>query len=95
MNPTERFEQEDGGRSHDWIPREPLFSNVAAAAGVDPIPPNTCAGIMGCHDASVSGVPIFDVDSLGSNESLQLLFEDRHGKSAFGSIGEFVLRGTP
>ena len=95
MNPTPRFDQESGGRSHDWVPREPIFSNLAAEAGMDPIPPNTCAGIMGCHDGSVSGAPIFDVDSPEINASLQNLFESRHGKSAFGVISEILLQEKP
>ncbi len=75
MTPTDRLNQ-DGTRTHSLIPVRPIESNLA---GVTPAPPNSCAGIIGCHDGSVSTAPIFDVDDPRTNEWLQTLYDFRYG----------------
>jgi len=80
MNPMQRFDQGDGRHSHDWVPREPLYSNLAAQGGTEPVPPNTCAGITGCHDDTVESAPLHDVDNLDMNLVLQSTFDAWYGK---------------
>lgn len=75
MVPTDRIRQ-DGSRSHTLIPVPPVESNLA---GVIPAPPNTCAGVAGCHDGSISTAPEFDVDTPAVNDYLQVLYETRYG----------------
>ena len=69
---------EGGYQAHDHslftIP--PLATNDAVAAGADFAPPNSCAGVTGCHDlnAPESGMP-HDESDLESNRALQSLYE--------------------
>jgi predicted CXXCH cytochrome family protein len=76
LPPLERFNQDDGPHDHTLFTIPPAFSNEAIALGVSPIPPNSCSGIMGCHDADVpnSGMP-FDVEDMDDNDALQALYE--------------------
>ena len=82
MAPFERVNQATGPHSHSMNPVPPIASNQAAAAGVSPVPPNSCAGIMGCHDGSVVTAPVFNVDDLDVNARLQVLFDARYGVQA-------------
>ena len=82
MPPLQRLDQAEGPHGHSMIPLAPITSNEAAAAGVTPTPPNSCAGIAGCHDGSVITAPVFDVDNIALNEGLQAMFEARYGAAA-------------
>ncbi len=75
MPPTDRINQA-GSRSHSLIPTPPIASNLAETI---PAPPNSCAGVIGCHDGAVPTVPVFDVDDPQTNEWLQLLYDSRYG----------------
>ena len=75
MVPTDRIHQ-DGTRSHSLRPVRPIESNLA---GIIPAPPNSCSGILGCHDGTVGTAPQFDVDDPQVNELLQILYDYRHG----------------
>ncbi len=86
MPPLRRENQESGYHGHDWVVREPIFPNLAADAGIDPVPPSSCAGIAGCHDGSVVSAPLFNVDNLQQNEALQSIFELRYGKGLAGEL---------
>ncbi|MBI5094564.1 MAG: hypothetical protein HZB26_19290 [Candidatus Hydrogenedentes bacterium] len=57
---------------HNLVTVPPSASNTAIQAGISPVPPNSCSGIMGCHDVSVpgSGTP-YDVTSVADNTFLQ------------------------
>ncbi len=65
-------------RAHDHtlftIP--PLATNDAVALGEEPAPPNSCAGVTGCHDGGTpnSGA-IHDERDLQNNEALQTIYE--------------------
>lgn len=76
MVPAQRADQDQGAHRHSLIPVPPISSNQA---GVTPAPPNSCAGIMGCHDGSVITAPVFDVDDPKLNEQLQILYDARYG----------------
>ncbi len=82
MPPTERTDQADGPHSHTFMTIPPIASNEAAADGVSPVPPNSCAGIMGCHDGTVPLAPIFDVDNEAQMIGLQTLYETWFSKTA-------------
>jgi predicted CXXCH cytochrome family protein len=70
---------ESGGASgydHTLFTIPPIASNEAVAEGVSPAPPNSCAGVTGCHDANVPGSgPAYDETDLDSNRDLQALYE--------------------
>jgi hypothetical protein len=79
MPPLQRLEQADGSHDHSLLTLPPITSNEAADAGADPVPPNSCSGITGCHDGTVPEAPVFNVDILGMNEALQAIFESWYG----------------
>ena len=64
---------------HSLLTVAPLRSIEAIDAGVVPVPANSCAGIAGCHDGSVSTAPVFDVDNRATDLLLQALFEEWYG----------------
>ncbi|MFC1736607.1 hypothetical protein ACFL1X_10865, partial [Candidatus Hydrogenedentota bacterium] len=75
LPPLQREDQDEGRHDHKLTGIPPVASKEAADAGVDPVPPNSCAGIVGCHDGAVPG-PVFDVDDLDFNAgTLQGIFE--------------------
>ena len=64
------------GYDHTLYTIPPIASNEAVAQGVSPAPPNSCAGVTGCHDANVAGSgPAYDETDLNSNRDLQALYE--------------------
>jgi len=67
---------------HSLVTAPPLRSIEAIDAGVFPVPANSCAGIVGCHDGSVITAPVFDVDNRADDVLLQILFEVRYGSPA-------------
>lgn len=75
MTPLQRQNQADGPRDHSMVTVPPEASNLAAEMGISPVPPNSCAGIEGCHDGSVPTAPVFDVDSAAGNSIVQPLYE--------------------
>lgn len=80
MPPLDRMRQADGPHDHTLFTIPPLASNEAAEMGIDPVPPNSCSGTIGCHDANVpgSGLP-FDVDNPLDNVALQTFYESIGG----------------
>ena len=80
MPPLQRDDQADGPHLHTWVPIQPIESNIAMDENIVPTPPNSCSGIMGCHDGTVPEAPIFDVDNPDDNALLQLIYEARHGE---------------
>lgn len=76
MVPAQRANQEHGAHNHSLMPVPPIRSNQA---GITPAPPNSCAGITGCHDGSVRTAPVFNVDDPQVNEQLQILYDSRYG----------------
>jgi len=64
------------GHDHTLFTIPPIASNAALDEGVSPAPPNSCAGVMGCHDSMVpgSGIPR-DENDRDSNAALQSLYE--------------------
>jgi len=76
MTPLQRTNQDAGKHGHSMNPLPPISSNQA---GVTPAPPNSCAGITGCHDGSIDTAPVFDVDNPSDNERLQILYSTRYG----------------
>ncbi len=78
MPPTQRIDQNLGQHRHSLIPLAPITSNDAAQAGVTPVPPNSCSGIVGCHDGPNIYLPHFDVDNPIHNTLLQAIFEYRY-----------------
>jgi hypothetical protein len=64
---------------HSLLTVAPLRSIEAIDAGVIPVPANSCAGIAGCHDGSVSTAPVFDVENRATDILLQALFEEWYG----------------
>jgi predicted CXXCH cytochrome family protein len=79
MPPLQRDAQASGPHSHSFQPIPPIQSNEAAASGIQPAPPNSCSGIMGCHDGSVVTAPIFDVDNTQLNGLIQILYDSWYG----------------
>lgn len=76
MVPLTRFDQADGPHSHLFEAVPPAFTIEASLDGVAPLPPNSCAGVMGCHDPGVPGPGSpHDLDDLDELEDLQTLFE--------------------
>lgn len=75
MPPTERTDQEDGPHDHTFATIPPIDSAIAAQLGADPVPPNSCAGIAGCHDGTVPASPIFDVENEAQMTGLQAVYE--------------------
>lgn len=75
MVPLVRVDQSEGPHGHSFRTTPPIASNEAAAAGITPVPPNTCAGITGCHDGTVTTSLVFDVDDEGTNAWLQSMYE--------------------
>ena len=61
---------------HSLFTVAPEVSNDAIEAGVVPVPPNTCGGVIGCHDPGVpgSGSP-HDHTNTGQNSVFQVLYE--------------------
>jgi len=76
MVPGRREDQDAGLHFHNLVPVKPIESNLA---GTTPAPPNTCAGITGCHDGTVSAAPVFNVDDPTVNDQLQALYDTRYG----------------
>ena len=81
MPPLVRTDQPDGPHLHSMQPIPPIQSNLAMDAGIFPAPPNSCSGIMGCHDGTVITAPVFDVDDPEDNQLLQIIFESRYGET--------------
>lgn len=75
MVPLSQFHQDTGVHSHTFRPVAPIETLEAIEAGVRFPPPNTCAGIAGCHDPNVpgSGSPR-DVNDVSNIEVLQNLY---------------------
>lgn len=64
------------GHDHTLFTIPPVATNEAVADGVEPAPPNSCAGVTGCHDPLVPGSgPPRDPSNLNSNATLQSLYE--------------------
>ena len=75
MVPLSRFDQANAEHDHTMMTVAPSVSVEAAMMGITPIPPNSCAGITGCHDGTVPTAPEFDVDNQQQMEFLQTLYE--------------------
>ena len=62
------------GHSQFTVP--PAVSNEAIDLGIEPVPANTCSGVMGCHDPAVpgSGSP-HDWTNPAENSTYQLLYD--------------------
>lgn len=75
MVPKDRERQDEGAHDHTFMTVPPEVSNQMIAAGLRPMP-NSCAGILGCHDAGTpgSGTP-FNVDLVEDNVRLQAIYE--------------------
>lgn len=83
MPPKVRTNQDDGPHSHTFDPIPPIVSAEASQNGVTPVPPNSCAGTMGCHDGTVPASPVFNVDNEATMIGLQGVYEMWYGaKSA-------------
>ena len=80
MPPLRREDQAEGPHLHTFEPIPPIRSNEAMEAGVFPAPPNSCSGIMGCHDGAVPTAPVFDVDNPNDNVILQIIYDQRYGE---------------
>jgi predicted CXXCH cytochrome family protein len=76
MVPGQRADQNAGLHFHSMVPVKPIESNLA---GTIPAPPNSCAGITGCHDGTVPTAPKFNVDNPVDNNLLQTVFDARYG----------------
>ena len=76
MPPLAQQNQPFAGFDHSMMTTPPIRSNELMAAGIIPVPPNSCAGIAGCHDPGVpdSGLP-FDVNNPVDNIFLQEVYE--------------------
>lgn len=61
---------------HTLFTVPPSVSIDAVTAGITPIPPNSCAGVAGCHDADVpgSGFP-HEADNSVLNAALQNIYD--------------------
>ncbi len=68
--------QPDVPLRHTMDPVPPRVTNDAIAAGETVVPPNSCSGILGCHDSNVpgSGLPRDPYDTQ-LNETLQGIYE--------------------
>ena len=75
LPPLERFDQAAGPHDHSLRGIAPQVSIDAINNGVMPTPPNSCAGITGCHDGTVDTAPMFAVDNAAQGAVLQGLFE--------------------
>lgn len=76
LPPLDQLDQANSDHDHTLFTIPPLASNDAAALGISPIPPNSCAGIVGCHDPNVLGSgSARDVNDLFLNELLQPIYE--------------------
>ena len=80
MAPLQRTDQAAGAHEHSFTPIRPIVSIEAIQRGTKPTPPNSCAGVMGCHDGTVASTPVFDVDSLPVEQFLQDLVVSRYGQ---------------
>ncbi len=80
MNPLQRLAQDTGLHNHSLVTRRPIFSYLAIEAGIEPVPPNSCSGIEGCHDGTVPTAPVFNVDDPDQDLALQALVELRYGE---------------
>ena len=67
--------QEDVAHGHTLAPKPPIASN-----NEDPVRPNSCTGITGCHDGTIRTAPVFDVNDPEINESVQIVFDERYGQ---------------
>ena len=76
MVPAKQAGQPGGVHNHSMICVPPISSNQS---GVTPVPPNSCAGVMGCHDGTVATSPVFDVNDANVNIQLQILYDTRYG----------------
>jgi predicted CXXCH cytochrome family protein len=76
LPPVQTAGQPDVAHHHTLAPIPPSASNAAIQANINPIPPNSCSGVMGCHDASVpgSGTPR-DVTNVADNTLLQSTYD--------------------
>ena len=76
MPPLQQQGQPNVPHDHTMMTFPPAASNELMEQGVIPVPPNSCAGIAGCHDPNVpgSGTP-FDVNDPLDNRFLQELYE--------------------
>lgn len=64
------------GHDHSLFTIPPIATNEAVAQGASPAPPNSCAGVTGCHDPGAPGSgPAHDPADLLNNEYLQSLYE--------------------
>ena len=79
MPPLQRYEQASGLHGHSLVTLQPITSNEAIEAGIEPTPPNSCAGITGCHDGTILSAPNFYVDNPVSNDIAQFFYENRYG----------------
>jgi hypothetical protein len=75
LPPLERFDQADGPHDHSLRGVAPQVSIDAINNAVSPVPPNSCAGITGCHDGTVPTAPMFNVENAAQGVVLQGLFE--------------------
>jgi len=78
MPPLVREDQADGPHSHSFLPVEPIESARQSDNG-ETVLPNSCAGTTGCHDGSVAGTPIFNIDNADQMTGLQAIFEFWYG----------------
>jgi hypothetical protein len=76
MVPKQRLNQSEGAYNHSMRTLPPITSNESI---LKPVPPNSCSGIMGCHDGTVSTAPVFDVDDPAMNITLQGIYDTRYG----------------
>ena len=75
LPPLERFNQAIGPHDHTLRGIQPQASIDAINNGVMPTPPNSCAGVVGCHDGTILTAPMFNVDNAVQGVVLQGLFE--------------------
>lgn len=76
MPPLRQDEQATAQHDHTLFTIPPADTNELIVDGVDAVPPNSCAGINGCHDAGVpTSGPAFNVDNVVDNTFLQMMFE--------------------
>ena len=76
MVPKQRANQSEGVFDHSMRPVPPIASNES---GITSAPPNSCSGVMGCHDGTVSTAPVFSVDDPQMNVTLQGIYDTRYG----------------
>ncbi|MBX7258474.1 MAG: hypothetical protein K1Y02_19075 [Candidatus Hydrogenedentes bacterium] len=75
MPPKGRTDQDDGPHDHTFATLPPSYSADAANNGVTPVPPNSCAGTIGCHDGTTPNTPVFDVDDPAQMNALQAIYD--------------------